>query len=131
MRTIVATAVGCLIAGLAVSTVDAAASVSPAMLAAPSSAAFTVVGTETMPILVARRAADDPAGHVRQGRGADDAAGAVRQGRGADDPAGAARQGRGADNPPGDVRRGRGADNPPGDVRRGRGRGQDDPLNHG
>jgi hypothetical protein len=39
-------------------------------------------------ITMARQGADDPAGHVRQGRGADDPAGHVRQGRGADDPAG-------------------------------------------
>lgn len=48
---------------------------------------------------MARGGADDPAGHVRQGRGADDPAGHVRQGRGADDPAGHIRQGRGADDP--------------------------------
>ncbi|MGC1470545.1 MAG: hypothetical protein WA793_14310, partial [Sphingorhabdus sp.] len=48
---------------------------------------------------MARRGADDPAGHVRQCRGCDDAPGDVRQGRGADDPVGHVRQGRGADDP--------------------------------
>lgn len=37
---------------------------------------------------MARQGADDPAGHVRQGRGADDPAGHIRQCRGCDDPAG-------------------------------------------
>ena len=62
---------------------------------------------------VARQGADDPAGHVRHGRGADDArataahrhAGrhhrhATRRGRGADDPVGHVRHGRGADDAP-------------------------------
>lgn len=63
---------------------------------------------------MARRGADDPAGHVRQCRGCDDAPGDVRRGRGADDA-------------PGDMRRGRGADDAPGDDRGGQGRGSDDP----
>lgn len=57
---------------------------------------------------MARRGADDPAGHVRQCRGCDDAPGDVRQGRGADDPADHdANDDRGGDRPGG---RGRGAD---------------------
>jgi hypothetical protein len=77
---------------------------------------------------LARKGADDPAGHVRQGRGADDAPGHVRQGRGADDPAGHVRQGRGTDDPAGHVRQGRGTDDPAGHVRQGR--GTDDPPGH-
>ncbi len=48
---------------------------------------------------MARRGADDPAGHVRQCRGCDDAPGDVRRGRGADDPVGHVRGGNGADDP--------------------------------
>lgn len=48
---------------------------------------------------MARRGADDPAGHVRQCRGCDDAPGHMRQGRGADDPVGHVRGGNGADDP--------------------------------
>lgn len=68
----------------------------------------------------ARQGADDPAGHVRQGRGADDAAGDVRRGRGADDAAGDVRQSRGADDA------GKAAD----DRGRGQGRGRDDAAGH-
>lgn len=85
------------------------------------------VTSDTTPILVARRGADDPPGDVRQGRGKDDPPGDVRRSRGADDPPGDLRRSRGRDDAvtPG----GQGMDNPPGDMRRGRGR--DDPLNHG
>ena len=102
-----------------------------AALAAPYDVAFTNTSTSTStstsdatPILVARRGADDPPGHVRRGRGTDDAVSPSR--RGADDPATDQRRGRGRDDvTPG----GRGADDPPGHLRRGRGR--DDPVNHG
>lgn len=57
--------------------------------AAPVSVGLGTAGLTLKPqAALARRGADDPAGHVRQGRGADDPAGHVRQGRGADDPAG-------------------------------------------
>ena len=52
-----------------------------------ASAALTFVTFASADIALARRGADDPAGHVRQGRGADDPLGDVRQGGGADDPA--------------------------------------------
>ena len=68
----------------------------------------------------ARRGADDPAGHIRQGRGADDVVPEVRQARGADDKTTEVRQSRGADDAAGDDR-GRG---------RGRGRGGDDAPGH-
>jgi hypothetical protein len=47
--------------------------------------------------LIAKRGADDAAGHKRRGRGADDGANHARRGRGADDGAGHQRRGRGAD----------------------------------
>ena len=57
----------------------------------------------------AKHGADDPAGHVRRGRGADDGVAHARSARraaprtrrrGADDPAGHVRRGRGADDAP-------------------------------
>jgi hypothetical protein len=141
MRTIVSTAVGCLVASLAFAAVDANAAIAPlpagqmyraqpdsagnfaTALTAPSGAAFAT-NRAAEPIMVARRGADNPPGDVRRGRGMDNAVVPTSQG---------------AANPPSDVRRGRGkdnavvpaspgADNPPGDVRRGR--GKDDPLPH-
>jgi hypothetical protein len=87
--------------------------------------ALSVVLVSTQAI--ARRGADDPAGHVRQGRGADDAvAGNVHQCRGCDDPVGhvsgrdrvrdpaaSGRRGHGADDPAGHVSGGHGADDGP------------------
>lgn len=51
----------------------------------------------------AKQGADDPAGHVRKGRGADDAPGDDKGGK-------KGGKGRGADDAPGHVRQGRGAD---------------------
>ncbi len=55
-----------------------------AVLMLTLSVASLAVTTDAM----ARRGADDPAGHVRGGHGADDPAGDDRGGHGADDPAG-------------------------------------------
>ena len=123
-KTIVSTAVSCLVAGVAFAALDAGAAISPARLAAPFAAAIAVPSDAT-PILVARRGADNPPGDVRRGRGADNAVSPSR--RGADNPPGDVRRGRGADNAVSPSRRG--ADDPPGDLRRGRGR--DDLPNHG
>jgi hypothetical protein len=135
-KTIVSTAVTCLLAGVAFTALDAAAAIAPATVVAPSGA-VSVIHSDTTPILVARQGADNPPGDVRGGHGADNPPGDMRRGRGADNAVSPSR--RGADNPATDQRRGRGADdatpggrgadNPPGDLRRGRGR--DDPLNHG
>jgi hypothetical protein len=84
------------------------------------------VSTISTPAM-ARRGADDPAGHVRQARGLDDPAGHVRQARGLDDPAGHVRQARGLDDPAGDVRQCRGCDDPAGHVRGG---GNEHPAGH-
>lgn len=76
--------------------------------------AFALLATATLIATpaFARHGADDPAGHVRQGRGADDGAGhtsimklddlqmIARRGRGADDGAGHTRQCRGCDDGP-------------------------------
>jgi len=123
-KTVISTVVSCLAAGVAFAALDAAATVSPAPLAAPTGTVFTL-HSDTTPILIARRGADNPPGNVRRGRGTDNAASPSR--RGADNPATDQRRGRGADNAV--TPAGQGADNPPGDLRRGRGR--DDPLNHG
>jgi len=123
MKTVIANAVRCLVAGVAISAFNAAAA-SPVTLTAPSGDKFAVTSDAT-PILVARRGADDPPGHVRRGRGTDDAVSPSR--RGADDPAIDQRRGRGRDDMMTPSRRG--ADDPPGDLRRGRGR--DDAPNHG
>jgi hypothetical protein len=111
-------------AGVALTTLDAAAAISPAMPGAPARAALAVIDNAT-PVLIARRGADDPPGDVRRGRGTDNTV--IRSNRGADNPAGDVRRGRGADDAARPDRNG--ADDPPGDVRRGRGR--DDPPNHG
>ena len=124
MKTIVSTAVACLVVGVAFAASSAEATTSATAFAAPSVAALAITRDAT-PILLAARGADDAAGHVRHGRGTD---------------APVTIKSQGADNPPGDVRRGRGrdapvtiksqgADDPPGDVRRGR--GKDDGPNHG
>jgi len=137
MRKTFVSAVSCLVAGVAFAALDAAAALSPATLATPTGAVF-VIQSDTTPILIARRGADNPPGDVRGGGGADNPPGDMRRGRGADNAMSPSR--RGADNPAADQRRGRGADNAltpsspgadnlPGDLRRGRGR--DDPLNHG
>jgi hypothetical protein len=123
MKTINTIAVTCLAAGLAIAALDAAASSAPATFVVPSGT-VSVLHSDTTPIQLARRGADDPPGHVRRGRGTDDAVSPSR--RGTDDPATDQRRGRGRDDvTPG----GRGADDPPGHLRRGR--GADDPLNHG
>jgi len=136
-KTIISTAVSCLVAGVAFAALDAAAAVSPMTLAAPTGA-ISAVNSGTKPILIARRGADNPPGDVRGGGGVDNLPGDMRRGRGTDNAVAPSQ--RSADNPVTDQRRGRGADNavtpsgpgadnPPGDLRRGRGR--DDPLNHG
>ena len=124
MKTIIATAVSCLVSSVAFAAIDAGATIVPTAFTAPSGAAFVVTGDAT-PIMVARRGADDPPGDVRRGRGRDD--GATPSRRGADDPAGDVRRSRGRDDAA--TPSGRGADDPAGDLRRGRGR--DDPPNHG
>ena len=123
MKTIISTAVSCVVASVGFAAIDASATTSTSPLAAPAIAVFANVGG-TAPVLLARNGADNPPGDVRHGRGKDDTVTIKRQG---------------ADNPPGDVRHGRGkddtvtikrqgADDPPGDVRRGGGR--DDPPGH-
>ena len=97
-----------------------------------AAAALAVVSFSSADIAFARRGADDPAGHVRQGRGADDTTPEVRGGNGADDPAthdvaddkgGAAAARNGADDPANhDVN-----DDKGGAVS---GNGADDPANH-
>jgi hypothetical protein len=52
-------------------------------------------GTATTDTMIAKRGADDGAGHQRRGRGSDDGANHAR--RGADDGAGHQRRGRGSD----------------------------------
>ena len=156
-KTIVSTAVGCLVAGVAFAALDASAAMTPLPAspmrpvpviaagifatapAAPSGAAFSVT-REVTPIMVARRGADDPPGHNagddrRRGRGGD--AAVTRQRQGADDPPGhnagddrGRGRGRGAANAP----QRQGADDPVGHDAgddRGGGRGKDDPPNHG
>ena len=124
MKTIISTAVACLVAGVAFAAPPAGATTSATGYVAPSGTPLAITRDAT-PILVARRGADDPPGDVRHGRGKDDTVTIKRQG--ADDPPGDVRRGRGKDDGV-NIKR-QGADDPPGDVRRGRGR--DDAPNHG
>ena len=124
MKTIISTAVACLVAGVAFAASPVGATTSPSVYVAPSGTQLALAPDAT-PILVARRGADDPPGDVRRGRGKDDTVNIKRQR--ADDPAGDVRRGRGKDDSINSNRQG--ADDPPGDVRRGRGR--DDAPNHG
>ena len=108
-KTIISSAVGCLVASVAFAAFDASAATHATTLSVPSVAVFAVTSHAT-PIMVARRGADDPPGHNAgddrgRGRGRDDVK--ARQSQGADDPAG----------------RNVGDD-------KGRGRGKDDGLNH-
>lgn len=90
--------------------------ISTLMIAVVALAAFG--GTAS--VATAKHGADDPAGHVRQGRGADDAVGHVRHSGTDDSKARSARRGhrrsrhgRGADDRAGHVRHGHGADDGP------------------
>jgi hypothetical protein len=76
---------------------------------------------------MARRGADDPAGHVRQCRGCDDPAGHVRQARGADDPVGHEMNEHANGHEANEHANGHEAND---DRGRGRGRGGDDGPNH-
>ena len=127
-KSIVSTAIGCLVAGVAFAALDASAAIAPPSAdrmqqvpaidagifatapAAASGAAFA--GTrDVTPVMLARRGADDPPGHNAgddKGRGRGRGAAMTRQSQGADDPAG----------------------HDAGDDK-GRGRGRDDPPNHG
>jgi len=114
MRTIVSTAVGCLVASLAFAAFDASATACATTLAAPSGADFAITRDAT-PIVVARNGADDPKGDDRGGRGPGHRL-LVRNG--ADDPRGDDRGGHG----PGHRLLARnGADDPKGDDRGGHG----------
>jgi hypothetical protein len=79
---------------------------------------LTAAALSTTPSF-ARQGADDPAGHVRQGRGADDGAGHVRRCRGCDDLLNTDGRGRSGD----DHGRGRGGDD---NGKGGKGRGGND-----
>jgi len=156
-KTIVSTAVGCLVASVAFAAFDASAAIAPlpagqmhsaavgsagnfaTALAAPSGAAFAVT-REVSPIMVARRGADVPPGHNAgddKGRGRGRDATMKPQRQGADDPAGHNAgddkgRGRGRDATMKPQRQG--ADDPAGHDAgddKGRGRGKDDPPNHG
>ena len=156
-KSIVSTAIGCMVAGVAFAALDASAAMAPLPAsqmqqvpvisagifatapAAPSGAAFADT-REVTPIMVARRGADDPPGHNAgddKGRGRGRGAAMTRQSQGADDPPGhnaGDDKGRGRGRGAAMTRQSQGADDPAGHDAgddKGRGRGRDDPPNHG
>ena len=69
MKTIISTAVGCLVASAAFATLPAGATTAATAFAAPDGSAVVITRDAPTPILLARGGADDPPGDMRRGRG--------------------------------------------------------------